>query len=76
MNEMMLAFRGPGLAEVLIILIVYGIVIYFIVLLVRGGLRMKKEIQRLRLEVGKLADEFEQMRQKLGKEDAGGGEDS
>ncbi len=45
-------------------LIVYGIPILLVVLFARFLLRNKRENVRLRLEVGKLADELEQMRKK------------
>jgi len=57
-----LAFFIPGPLEVLIILIVFGIPVFLIILFARLLLRNKRENVRLRLEVGKLADELEQMR--------------
>lgn len=57
-----LAFFMPGAIEVLIILIVIGIPIFLIILFAKLLLRNKRENVRLRLEVGKLADELEQMR--------------
>ena len=52
----------PGPYELLIILIVFGTPIVLIILFFRLVLRNKRENVRLRLEVGKLADELEQMR--------------
>ena len=52
----------PGALEVLIILIVLSIPVVLIVMFFRLFLRNKRENVRLRLEVGKLADELEQMR--------------
>ncbi len=68
-----LAFWTPGPLELLVILIisliVFGVPVLLIILLVRYGLRNKRENVRLRLEVGKLADELEQVRkQKQGDE--------
>ena len=57
-----LAFGTPGLFELLIVFIVFGIPVLLIVLFFRLVLRNKRENVRLRLEVGKLADELEQMR--------------
>ena len=61
-----LAFWMPGIIELLVILVVgfiaYGIPILLVVLFFRLLLRNKRENVRLRLEVGKLADELEQMR--------------
>lgn len=53
---------APG--SMLIILIFYGLPVVLIILFVRLLLRNKRENVRLRLEVGKLADELEQMRKK------------
>ena len=66
MNTEMLAFGLPGVPELIIVSVLFGlgcvlpvaVVIYVIRLLIRD----KQENQRLRLEVGKLADELEQMR--------------
>jgi uncharacterized membrane-anchored protein YhcB (DUF1043 family) len=46
----------------LVILITVGIPIILIVLIVRFLIKANKERQRLRLELGKLADELEQVR--------------
>ncbi len=54
-----LAFWTLGTIELLIIL---GIPVLLIILFFRFLLRNKRENVRLRLEVGKLADELEQMR--------------
>ena len=61
-----LAFWMPGPIECVIILIFSGITIVLIILFVRFLLRNKRENVRLRLEVGKLADELEQMRKQKG----------
>ena len=64
-----LAAFAPGLLETLIILIVWGIPVVVVVLLVRYAFTSNKERQKLRLEVGKLADELERLRKQ--KENAG-----
>jgi len=61
-----LAFWTPGPIELLIILISFGIPVLLIILFARLLLRNKRENVRLRLEVGKLADELEQVRKKAG----------
>jgi len=57
-----LAFAGPGVWEWLVVILVFGVPVLLIVLFVRYVLRNKRENIRLRLEVGKLADELEQVR--------------
>ena len=57
-----LAFWTPAPLAFIIIAIIVGIPVLLIILLVRYGLRNKRENVRLRLEVGKLADELEQVR--------------
>ena len=61
-----LAFWTPGPNELIVILvvglIVFGIPVLLIVLFVRYFLRNKRENIRLRMELGKLADELEQVR--------------
>ena len=57
-----LAFFMPGPIELLIILILFGVPVLLIILFARFLLRNKRENVRLRLEVGKLADELEQVR--------------
>jgi Flp pilus assembly protein TadB len=52
---------APG--ALLIILIVLGVPVVVIVFVVRYALRTGRESRRLRLEVGKLADELAQMRE-------------
>ncbi|HUT29051.1 MAG TPA: hypothetical protein VMX13_04595 [Sedimentisphaerales bacterium] len=54
----------PGAIEILIVLIVLGIPFALIVLVAKYLLRQNRENIRLRLEVGKLADELEQVRKK------------
>jgi uncharacterized membrane-anchored protein YhcB (DUF1043 family) len=62
MTNGLIAFAGPGLVEWIIILIVFGVPVLLIVLFIRYLLRSSKERQKLRLELGKLADELEQVR--------------
>ena len=59
-----LAFLFPGPIELIVILIVFSIPIILVILFLKLFLRNKRENVRLRLEVGKLADELEQMRKK------------
>ncbi|GAH37992.1 unnamed protein product [marine sediment metagenome] len=66
MNTEILAFGAPGILEAMLVTVLMAlscilpvvVVIYVIRLLIRN----KQENQRLRLEVGKLADELERMR--------------
>jgi hypothetical protein len=62
MTKTMLAFGTIGVVEVLFVLIGFAIPIVLVILFFLLLLRNKKENIRLRLEVGKLADELEQMR--------------
>jgi len=59
-NEI-LAFLTPGPIEILVVLIVFGIPVFIVVWVIRSLVRNKRENQRLRLEVGKLADELEKI---------------
>jgi len=70
-----LAFWMPGPIELLIILIFFGIPVLLIIMFVRLLLRNKNENVRLRLEVGKLADELEKMRKKSGGAEEGNSSD-
>ncbi|MCD6392485.1 MAG: hypothetical protein J7M40_03160 [Planctomycetes bacterium] len=66
MNTEILAFGAPGGLELIIVSVLFiitwilpiAVVIYVIRLLIKN----KQENQRLRLEVGKLADELQRMR--------------
>ena len=60
-NEI-LAFWTPGPIELIIVFVFLGVPVLLIVLFVRYLLRNKRENVKLRLEVGKLADELEQVR--------------
>ncbi|MHC4244663.1 MAG: hypothetical protein ACYSU4_19815 [Planctomycetota bacterium] len=64
-----LSFWMPGPIELLVVLIFSGVPIVLIILFARLLLRNKRENIRLRLEVGKLADELEQKRKQKGDED-------
>ena len=64
-----LAFWTPGPIEVIVILIFFGIPVVLVILFARYLLRNKRENIRLRLEVGKLADELEQIRKQKNDED-------
>ena len=68
MLNQFLGFGTPGAFEILIILVILGIPITLVIVFVRLLLRNKKENIRLRLEVGKLADELEQARKQKGTE--------
>jgi len=61
-----LAYIGPSIWELLVVFIVFSLVyvvpIVAIILIIKHLIRNKKENQRLRFEVGKLADELEQIR--------------
>jgi hypothetical protein len=68
MINQILGFWAPGPFEILVILVVLSIYVFLIVAFLRSILRNKKENIRLRLEVGKLADELEQVRKQKGAE--------
>ena len=57
-----LLYWTPGPIEVLIVLLVWGGIIAGIVMLVRYILGNRRDNIRMRLEVGKLADELEHTR--------------
>ncbi len=62
MNTEMLAFGAPGILELIIPAIIFvlcGVVpVVVVIYVIRLLIRNKQENQRLRLEVGKLADEL------------------
>jgi hypothetical protein len=62
MINALLAFVAIGAPEALIVLTVFAIPVVLAVMFLRLMLRNKKENIRLRLEVGKLADELEKAR--------------
>lgn len=64
MIDCFLGFWAPGSFEIFVILIFLGISIVLIVVFLRLLLRNKEENIRLRLEIGKLADELEKVRKK------------
>ncbi len=57
-----LGFWTPGPIELVVIFITLGIPVLLVILFIRYLLRSKREHVRLRLELGKLADELEQVR--------------
>jgi hypothetical protein len=68
MIETVLAFVSIGAPEALILLVVFAIPIILAMKFFRLMLRNKNENIRLRLEVGKLADELEKARTQKGAE--------
>jgi uncharacterized membrane-anchored protein YhcB (DUF1043 family) len=68
-NNILASGGLPGGWEWLVILIVFGIPVVLIILFARLLLRNKRENIKLRMEVGKLADELEQMRKKQNDEE-------
>ena len=68
MTNGILSILTPGITEVLVAilipLITFVLPIVVVVWIIRMLLSNKRENQRLRLEVGKLADELERMRKK------------
>jgi len=57
-----LAMWTPGPLELIVVLIVWVLPILVVIWIIRSLVRNKRENQRLRLEVGKLADELQQIR--------------
>jgi hypothetical protein len=70
MTKTILAFGMIGAPEAIIVLMIFAIPIVLAIMFFRLMLRNKRENIRLRLEVGKLADELEQAR----KQKASGGD--
>lgn len=62
MTKTLLAFGTIGAPEAIIVLIIFAIPVILAIMFFRLMLRNKRENIRLRLEVGKLADELEQAR--------------
>ncbi len=60
----MFASAMPGLMEILLVLIVSVLPVLGIIWFCRYLIRNTNESKRLRMEVGKLADEVQQMRKK------------
>ena len=54
-----------SLLGILVLIVKWGLIIWGIIWMVRYVKRNKEEQLRLRLEVGKLADEVQQLRQEL-----------
>jgi len=66
MTDGILGIWLPGPFEILAILVYAGVPIILIVVFLRLLLRNRKENIRLRIEVGKLADELEKVRKQKG----------
>ena len=62
MTNSILAMGIPGIFEIIIVLILVGIPIALVVWFIKMITKNKNENIRLRLEVGKLADEMEKLR--------------
>lgn len=66
MNTEILAFVLPGMLEWIIVSVVFALTcivpVVVVIYIIRMLIRNKQENQRLRLEVGKLADELERAR--------------
>ena len=65
MNTEILAFGFPGIWELIVLTVMIALMIVPVVIviyIIRMLIRNKQENQRLRLEVGKLADELERAR--------------
>jgi uncharacterized membrane protein YqiK len=60
-----LAMWTPGSLELIVVLIVWVLPILLVIWIIRSLIRNKRENQRLRLEVGKLADELQQIRKQM-----------
>ena len=60
-----LAYWTPGPIEIIIVLIVFSIPVVLIVLAIKFVLKSKEERLKQRLEMGKIADELEQVRKKI-----------
>ena len=65
MTNMILAMMTPGPIELIVVLIVFVVPLAVVIMIVRKLISMGKENQRHRLEVGKLADELQQVRKKM-----------
>ena len=69
MTNEILAFWAPGPIELIIILamslVVFVIPLIVVIVVVKSFISRGRENQRLRLEVGKLADELQQVRKQL-----------
>lgn len=67
---------APGPFVILVVLVVFSIPVFLIITFLRSILWNKEENIRLRLEVGKLADELEKVRKQKGAEKEDSSEDS
>jgi hypothetical protein len=66
------ALWAPGPIELIVILVVWALPVLVVVWVVRHVLRSDRERRRLRLEVGKLADELERTRKQKDNQGEGG----
>jgi len=62
LNSVFSTSRGQSIKAIFALLVIFGIPVVLIVLFVGYVIRSNKERQKIRLELGKLADELEQMR--------------
>jgi hypothetical protein len=62
MIDDVLLFGAPGPIEIIILLVIFGIPVAVVFMVIRYISRSRSENIRLRLEVGKLANELEQAR--------------
>jgi len=66
MLNQVLGFWSPGPLEIIVVLFVFVLIIVIplaaVIVIVSASQRRKKEIAKLRLEVGKIADELESLR--------------
>jgi len=69
-----LAYGVPGAIELLVVGVVAILPILFVVWVVRRLINDDKERRRMRLEIGKLADELYKLQQKIEPEKNGGKE--
>ena len=64
MTNQIVALGMPGALEFIIVIIVFCIPIVLVIWFIKMFIKNKNENIRLRLEVGKLADELEKLRKK------------
>lgn len=76
MTNDILAMWTVGPVEFIFVLVVLGIPVFLIVFFVRYLSRSSKERQKMRLELGKLADELEQVRKQGHETDKGKSSDA
>ena len=74
--EVVKVFSFVSFGGLIITIVVFGIPVVLIILFVKYLIRSNEERRRLRLEVGKLADELEQVRKQKGAEKGDSSADS